>query len=78
MHAGSSTEIRRRRRLLLASLRCHRWNRSSAAARGRELAPGALETAAAALRTRQDDQVRAAIDRAMRRITLAADLESAP
>ncbi len=60
---------------MLTVLRCARWDRSAAREYTRELAAMALENAAKALRVRDDDRVRALIERALRRIALVADLE---
>ena len=75
MHPGLLPEMRRRRRAMLALLRGFRWQRPPAAARARELAAEALEVAAVEVRARRDDRVRAAIERAVRRLALVVDLE---
>ena len=60
---------------MLTVLRCAQWDRSAAGEHARELAATALENAAKALRVRDDDRVRALIERALRRIALVSDLE---
>ena len=59
---------------MLALLRGFRWRRADAAARARELAAAALEAAALEVREKRDDRVRAAVERAVRRLGLVADL----
>ena len=72
-----SRSLHRRHRVCLAALRGAGWNRSAAEATVRLAAAGALEGAAAALRQGAgDDRVRALVDRALRRLSLVADLET--
>ena len=78
LYFGISEEMLRRRRMMFAVLRGCAWNQDRAAARVRELAAAALEGAAAAALAHQDDRVRAGVERAMRRVALAADLEAGP
>ncbi len=77
MHPGGSFEVRRRRRAMLALLRGFRWDRPAAAARARELAAEALESAGAQVRRgrESDDRARALVERAVRRLGLVAHLE---
>ena len=76
-HPGLSVDVRRRQRVRLAALRGAGWNRATAAARVRVQAIDALAGAAAALRRdrAEDELVRALVERALRRLSLAADLE---
>ena len=72
-----SRDLHRRHRVCLAALRGGGWNRAAAEATVRLAAAGALEGAAAALRQGAgDDRVRALVDRALRRLSLVADLET--
>ena len=67
----------RRRRIYLATLRGAGWNRAAAQMRVRLAAAAALEGAAAAVRHgAHDDRVRASVGRAIRRLSLVADLEA--
>ena len=75
--AESFRELYRRHRVCLAALRGAGWDRAAAEAGVRQAAAVALEGAAAALRQDAgDDRVRALVDRALRRLSLAADLET--
>lgn len=76
MHPGPAADVRRRRRLLAAALQGAGWNRDAAAGRVRALAASALEAAGVAVRRGKDGRVRALVDRAVRRLTLVADLEA--
>ena len=76
MHPGLATDVRRRRRLLRVALQGASWNRDAAAERVRALAARALETAGVEVRRGKDGRVRALVDRAVRRLTLVADLEA--
>lgn len=72
-----SRDLHRRHRVCLAALRGAGWDRAAAEAGVRVAAAAALERAAAALRQgAEDDRVRALVDRALRRLSLAADLET--
>lgn len=76
IHPGPARRLQRRARLILAMLKGAEWNRAVAAARVRDMAAVALEEAASALRNAADDnRVRALVDRALRRLSLVADLE---
>ena len=78
MHPGDKSR-QRRRRLMLAVLRCAGWNRTAAGECVRGLAANSLAAAAEALRADAPDElVRARVNRAMRRLSLAVDLEIAP
>jgi len=77
------TEASRRHRVCLAALRGAGWNRAAAEMRVRLAAAAALEGAALEVRHgARDDRVRALVDRALRRLSLVADLaveeEAAP
>ena len=76
MHPGPPADVRRRRRLLGAALQGAGWNRDATAERVRALAASALEAAGVAVRRGKDGRVRALVDRAVRRLTLVADLEA--
>lgn len=70
-----SLEVSRRQRVCLAVLRGAGWNRAAAEMRVRLAAAAALEGAAAEVRHgARDDRVRALLDRALRRLSLVADL----
>ena len=77
-HPGPGAGVRRRRRVFLAVLQGAAWNRAVAAAPVRDLAAGALEAAGAEVRRGRNGRVRALVDRAVRRLTLVADLEAGP
>ena len=69
------SEAGRRQRVYRAALRGAAWNRAAAEMRVRLAAAAALEGAAAAVRHgARDDRVRALVDRALRRLSLVADL----
>ena len=77
MDPDPSPDVRRRRRIYLAALRGAGWNRAAAQMRVRSAATAALESAAAEVRHgAHDDRVRALVDRAIRRLSLVADLEA--
>ena len=77
MSLEPSLEAGRRQRVLRAALRKAAWNRAAAEVRVRLAAAAALEGAAAAVRHgARDDRVRALVDRALRRLSLVADLEA--
>ena len=76
MHPGPAADVRRRRRLLGAALQGVAWNRDAAVERVPALAASALEAAGGAARQGKDGRVRALVDRAVRRLTLVADLEA--
>ena len=77
LHSGTR-DIRRRRRVCLAVLRGAAWNRAAAEMNARLAAAAALEGAAAEVRHgARDDRVRALVDRALRRLSLVADLAEA-
>ena len=70
--------MRRRRRVCLAVLRGAAWNRAAAEMYARLAAAAALERAAAEVRHgARDNRVRALVDRALRRLSLVADLAEA-
>lgn len=70
-----SLEVSRRQRVCLAVLRGARWSRAAAEMRVRLAAAAVLEGAAAEMRHgARDDRVRALLDRALRRLSLVADL----
>ena len=77
LYPGTPPAFSRRRRVYQAALRGAGWDRIVAAERVRQAAAGALEGAAVALRHGAgDDRVRALVDRALRRLSLVADLET--
>ena len=78
LHPETPHAFGRRRRVYQAALRGAGWNRVVAAERVRQAAAAALEGAAAAIRHAGDDRVRALVDRALRRLSLVADLETEP
>ena len=78
MHPGPVADVGRRRRVFLAALQGAGWNRDTASARVRTLAADALEAAGVEVRRGRDDRVRALVDRAVRRLTLVAELEAGP
>ena len=77
-HPGLATDVRRRRRCYVRALQGAAWNRDVAAERVRDLAASALEAAGVEVRQGKDGRVRALVDRAVRRLTLVADLEAGP
>ena len=72
-----SPEASRRQRVYRAALRGAAWNRAAAEMRVRLAAAAALEGAAAVRHGARDDRVRARVDRAVRRLSLVADLAAA-
>lgn len=74
-HPGLAADHRRRRRLLVAVMKCAGWNRRIAETQARALAAQALHAAAREVRAGEDRRVRALVDRAVRRLGLVADLE---
>jgi len=77
LDSESMPEVSRRQRVYRAALRGAAWNRAAAAMRVRSAAAAALERAAVeALHGARDDRVRALVDRALRRLSLVADLEA--
>lgn len=67
---------RRRRRLCLALLRGMQWNRPLAETQARALAAEALQAAAVEVLAARDKRVRVLVNRAVRRLSIVADLET--